>query len=183
MAGEDFDERAWRDRLTDHREQKDEFFAEHPQSPIPPESRGEFDGLAYYDLNLDYRVVARFSRSQSPKMVDLKTTRGPPAEYDRVAVFGFELDDDHHTLEAYRIQGEDTLFVPFADPTNGEETYHRGRYLDVDAQDAESGDDVVLDFNLAYNPFCAYADTFSCALPPDENRLDVPVRAGEKDFE
>ena len=75
------------------------------------------------------------------------------------------------------------LFVPFADPTNGDETYHRGRYLDVDAQDAESGDDVVLDFNLAYNPFCAYADTFSCAPPPEENHLDVPIRAGERALE
>lgn len=183
MVAEDFDEGAWRDRLSDHRAQKDEFFTEHPQSPIPPADHDDFDGLSYFDLDPDYRVVARFSRAQSPETVKLETTQGPPAEYDRVAVFGFDLDGDHHTLAAYRIDGEDTLFVPFADATNSADSYHRGRYLDVDAADAGTGADVVLDFNLAYNPFCAYADTFSCALPPGENHLDVPVEAGEKDYE
>lgn len=183
MAAEDFDEAAWRDRVGDHRDEKDEFFADHPQSPIRPDDREGFDGLAYFDLDPDYRVVARFSRAQSPETVNLETTRGPPAEYARVAVFGFELGGDHHTLAAYSLESEDTLFVPFADETNGEETYHRGRYLDVDPGDAETGDDVVLDFNLAYNPFCAYSDTFSCALPSEENHLDVAVRAGEREHE
>lgn len=183
MAAADFDEQAWRDRVTAHRAEKDEFFADHPQSPIPPEDRDDFDHLAYFDLDLDYRVVARFSRAQSTEVVKLETTRGPPAEYERVAVFGVELDGDHNTLEAYRIEGEDTLFVPFVDETSGAETYEEGRYLDVDAGDAETGDDVVLDFNLAYNPFCAYSDTFSCALPLPENRLDAAVRAGEMDYE
>jgi uncharacterized protein (DUF1684 family) len=182
MAPEaDFDEAAWRDRLTDHRREKDEFFAEHPQSPIPPGDRDDFDGLPYFDLDPEYRVVARFSRAQDPDTVKLDSTQGPPAEYERVAVFGFQLGGDHHTLAAFRVEGEDSLFVPFTDETNGDETYGRGRYLDVAVpEDAETGDDVVVDFNLAYSPFCAYSDTFSCALPPEENRVDAPVRAGER---
>lgn len=175
-----FDEAAWRERVREHRAEKDEFFAEHPQSPIPPEDREAFDGLAYFEPDPDYRVVARFGRAQTPEPVSLETTQGPPAEYDRVGVLGFTLDGEHRTLEAFRVEGEDSLFVPFADETNGDETYHRGRYLDVDAADAEQGDDVVVDFNLAYNPFCAYGDQFSCALPPAENRLDTAVRAGEQ---
>jgi uncharacterized protein (DUF1684 family) len=178
-----FDEAAWRERVREHRAEKDEFFAEHPQSPIPVGDREDFDGLAYFEPDPDFRVVARFGRAQSTEQVSLETTQGPPAEYQRVGVLGFTLAGEHRTLEAYRVEGEDSLFVPFADETNGAETYHRGRYLDVDAADAEQGDDVVVDFNLAYNPFCAYADQFACALPPAENRLDAEVRAGERAYE
>ncbi|WP_232701478.1 DUF1684 domain-containing protein [Halobacterium wangiae] len=180
MSADDFDAGAWQDRIRSHRAEKDDFFATHDQSPIPPEDRESFSGLDYFDLDTDYRVTARFSRAQTPETVELETTRGPPAEYDRVAVFGVDLHGDHHTLEAFRVEGEETLFVPFADETNGTGTYDRGRYLDVDAGGAETGDDVVLDFNLAYNPFCAYSENFSCALPPAENRLPVRVQAGEK---
>jgi uncharacterized protein (DUF1684 family) len=179
MTEPDFDEAAWRERLRDHRVEKDEFFASHDQSPIPPDDRGEFDGLAYFDLDPEYRVIARYSDAD-PEVEELETTRGPPADYTRVAVLGFTLHGDHHTLAAYQVEGAETLFVPFTDETNGDDTYHRGRYLDVDVTDAETGEDVVLDFNLAYNPFCAYSDNFSCALPPHENILEVPVRAGER---
>jgi uncharacterized protein (DUF1684 family) len=180
MSAESFDEGAWRDRVRRHRAEKDTFLADHDHSPIPPEDRESFDGLNYYDIDPDCRVVARFSRADTPETVELDTSRGPSAEYDRVAVFGFDLHGDHHTLDAFRVEGEETLFVPFADETNGEETYHWGRYLDVDVEDADTGDDITLDFNLAYNPFCAYSDNFACALPPTENRLSVPVRAGER---
>jgi len=179
MSAENFDEGAWRDRIRRHRDEKDDFFGDHDQSPIPPDDRDSFSGLDYFDPDLDYRVVAKFSRAGTPETVELETTRVPPAEYDRVAVFGFDLHGDHHTLEAFRVEGEETLFVPFADETNGEESYGRGRYLDVAVGDAETRDDVVLDFNLAYNPFCAYSDNFACALPPQDNRLPAPVRAGE----
>ena len=176
----DFDEPEWRTRLRDHREEKDEFLAEHPQSPIPPAEREGFSGLDYFDLDPAYRVVARFERARSPEPVKLASTRGPPQSYERVGVFGFELDGDHHTLAAFRVEGTESLFVPFADETNGEETYSRGRYLDVDAADADDREQVVIDFSLAYSPFCAYDDNFACAVPPAENQLDVEIRAGER---
>lgn len=180
MSAENFEESAWRDRIRDHRSEKDAFLADHPQSPIPENDREDFDSLDYFDLDPGYRVVARFSVAHDPETVELETTRGPPAKYQRVAVLGFDLDGDHHTLDAYRVEGEDTLFVPFTDETNGTETYRRGRYLDVAPGDAESGDDVVVDFNLAYNPFCAYSGNYSCALPPDHNHVSAPVLAGER---
>ena len=176
----DFDENAWRERLRDHRAEKDEFLASHPQSPVPSEERERFSGLAYFDPDPAYRVVARFERARSPETVNLESTRGPPQPYERVGVFGFDLRGDHHTLVAFRVAGAESLFVPFADETSGDETYKRGRYLDVDAADAEGRDSVVLDFNLAYSPFCAYDDNFSCAVPPNENELEVAVRAGER---
>jgi uncharacterized protein (DUF1684 family) len=180
---DDFDEAAWRERVRQHRADKDEFLLTHDQSPIPPGDRDDFGGLDYFELDPDYRVVARYSEVSDPEPVELETTRGPPAEYTRAAVLGFDLAGDHHTLHAFRVEGEDTLFVPFTDATSGDATYHRGRYLDVDSGDADDGDSVVLDFNLAYNPFCAYSDTFSCALPPSANELPARVEAGERDYE
>lgn len=180
MPPENFDESAWRDRIREHRVEKDAFLADHPQSPIPEGDREGFGGLDYFDLDPAFRVVARFSTVGTPEAVELAATRGPPVEYDRVAVLGFDLDGDHHTLDAFRVEGEDTLFVPFTDETNGDGTYHRGRYLDVAPENAETGDRVVVDFNLAYNPFCAYSDNYSCALPPESNALPVAVRAGER---
>lgn len=176
----DFDESAWRDRLRTHREEKDDFLAGHPQSPIPDGEREAFSGLEYFDLDPAYRVLARFERAHSPDVEKLASTRGPPQSYERVGVFGFELDGDHHTLAAFRVEGAESLFVPFTDETNGDETYRQGRYLDVDAAGADDRETVALDFNLAYSPFCAYDDNFSCALPPAENELDVEVRAGER---
>jgi uncharacterized protein (DUF1684 family) len=176
----DFDESAWRERLRDHRAEKDDFLASHPQSPIPEAERGAFSGLQYFDLDAEYRVVTRFERARTSDQVKLESTRGPPQSYERVGVFGFELHGDHYTLAAFRVEGADSLFVPFADETNGSETYRQGRYLDVDAADAADRAEVVLDFNLAYSPFCAYDDSFSCAVPPAENELGVAVRAGER---
>lgn len=180
---EDFDEAAWRDRVREFRAEKDDFLASHNQSPIPPDEREGFDGLAYFDPDSAFRVTAKYSTVRDTEPVELETTQGPPAEYARAAVLGFDLDGDHHTLTAFHVEGEDTLFVPFTDATNGDATYDRGRYLDVDPGDAEDGDPIALDFNLAYNPFCAYSENFSCALAPGDNHVPVAVEVGERDYE
>jgi len=179
---EHFDEADWRERVREFRAEKDDFLASHDQSPIPPADRGDFDGLDYFDPDPEYRVSARYSTVTDREPVELATTQGPPAEYTRAAVLGFDLDGDHHTLTAFHVEGEDSLFVPFTDATNDDETYDRGRYLDVDPGDAEDGDAVALDFNLAYNPFCAYSEHFSCAMPPSDNHVPVAVEAGERNY-
>jgi len=179
---EDFDETDWRERVREFRDEKDDFLATHDQSPVPPGDREDFDGLDYFDPDPDFRVAAKYSPVGDAEPVELETTQGPPAEYTRAAVLGFDLGGDHHTLTAFHVEGEDTLFVPFTDATNGEETYDRGRYLDVDPAGAEDGDPIALDFNLAYNPFCAYSEHFACALPPSDNHVPVTVEAGERDY-
>ena len=180
MPERDFDEAAWRERIEASRAEKDEFLAEHPQSPIPPGERESFDGLDYYAPDPHYRVVARIQAADPVETVELSTTKGPNREYERVATIGFTLEDEHHVLPAYAEPTQGGLFVPFTDPTNGEETYARGRYLELDVESFETGDDVVVDFNTAYSPFCAYNDGFACVVPPEENRVSVPVRAGER---
>jgi len=180
---ENFDEADWRERVREFRAEKDDFFASHDQSPIPPGDREGFDGLDYFPPDPEFRVAARYSTASDTEPVELETTKGPAAEYARAAVLGFDLGGDHHTLTAFHVEGEETLFVPFTDATNDHETYHRGRYLDVDPGDAADGDRIALDFNLAYNPFCAYSDNFACALPPRDNHVPVRVEAGERAYD
>lgn len=171
----------WRAELLSHREEKDRFFAEHHQSPLPAPEKADFDGLGYYDPDPAYRVEARVDPVESDETFEMEMTAGAPVEYERVALLRFDLDGPRE-LYAYRRPGrEGSLFVPFRDATAGEETYGAGRYMEFEVDGAiEDAETVVLDFNLAYFPFCAYNDAFACPLPPAENRLDVRVEAGER---
>ena len=177
-----FDADEWAHRLRQKRAEKDEFFSEHPQSPIPPDEREAFDGLSYFDPDPDYRVAATVTVHDDPEPVELDTTAGAPVRYLRVATFEFELRGSEASLAAYQQEsGQESLFVPFRDKTTGQQTYREGRYMELEPEAGpEDGDEVLIDFNLAYTPFCAYSDTFSCPLPPEENWLDVVVPAGER---
>jgi len=171
----------WAERLRENRAEKDRFFAEHRQSPIPPEERDGFDGLDYFDPDPEYRVEARVTVHDDPDPVELDTTGGRPVRYLRSFTLTFELDGDHRELHGYQQEGDDAIFVPFRDKTTGQESYEGGRYMELESDDELSeGDRVTVDFNLAYSPFCAFSETFSCPLPPEENWLDVAIRAGER---
>lgn len=170
-------------QLRANRTEKDEFFAEHPQSPIPPEERDGFDGLAYFDPAPGYRVEATASVHDDPEPVEMETSDGRTVRYRRVVTFTFELDGGTRKLHGYRQESESTesIFVPFRDKTTGQETYEGGRYMELEPdRELEDGDEVTVDFNLAYAPFCAYSETFSCPLPPAENWLETTVEAGER---
>jgi hypothetical protein len=177
------DDAEWAEKLRANRAEKDQFFDEHPQSPVPPEEREAFDGLDYFEPSAAYRVDAAVTVHDEPEPVEMETTAGPAARYLRVATFTFELRGEECELHAYRQEDDDSnaLFVPFRDKTTGQQTYEGGRYMEFEPdRDLEDGDVVTLDFNLAYSPFCAFSDTFACPLPPDENWLAVAVPAGEK---
>ncbi|WP_418281674.1 DUF1684 domain-containing protein [Halorubrum sp. DTA98] len=175
------------DRVEANRREKDDFFAEHPQSPIPPEHRDAFDGLDYFDPDPAYRVEATVTVHDDPEPVEMETTASNPVRYLRVVTFAFEIDGDEYALAGYRQAGDDgAIFVPFRDKTTGQQTYYQGRYMELEPdEELSDGDVVTIDFNLAYSPFCAYSETFSCPLPPGENWLETVVPAGEKapDFE
>lgn len=179
MAEPDLDEESWRDRIASFRREKEVFLLSNQESPLS-DVPTRFDELAWFPLDLEYRVVARFQPAQSRETETLSSTKGPARKYERVATFGFTIDGDHHVLTGYQVEGEDTLFVPFTDETNGNETPEFGRYLDVDTGDAGTGDDVVLEFNLAQVPYAAYSDEYTSTVPPDENHVSVAIRAGER---
>jgi uncharacterized protein (DUF1684 family) len=168
------------------RREKDYFFREDPGSPIPWNLRPGFAGLAYFPPDPAYRLRVRLMKLPSPEPVTLATSKGVPRPMVRYGYFEFEMGGVKQRLYAYkpasqlgRQGGESSLFVPFRDATSGKESYGAARYLDIEEGPTEEH---ALDFNLAYNPYCAYSDDYVCPFPPRENWLTVPILAGEKSF-
>ncbi len=182
----------WKTELESQRAEKDDFFASHPQSPIPPAEREAFDGVAYFEPDPTYRVTATVSLEVDPEAdpVLMETTAGREVRYLRQARFQFDLErpeealtDGTFDLAGYRQEGapDETFFIPFRDKTTGQQTYRNGRYMDLESEEPlTDGEEIVLDFNLAYTPFCAFSDTYDCPLPPEENWLEVAIPAGER---
>ncbi|WP_226021430.1 DUF1684 domain-containing protein [Halomicrobium salinisoli] len=174
----------WAERLRENRREKDRFFAEHRQSPIPPDEREAFDGLDYYEPDPDYRVEATVSVHDDPEPIEMDTSDGREVRYLRIVTFEFDLDGETRQLHGYRQETDDSesVFVPVRDKTTGQETYQGGRYMELEPEgELADGDEVTIDFNLAYTPFCAFSETFSCPLPPEENWLETTVEAGERE--
>jgi len=163
--------------LQEFRASKDEFFAHHPQSPLTSEQRRTFRGLAYFDENEDFQLEVRVEKFPEQKQVMIQTSTGQTQVYTRYGKFKFSVDGQEAELTLY--SSDNGFFLPFADSLAGEETYPAGRYLEPDPL---PGDHFLVDFNMAYNPYCAYNEMWSCPLTPSENRLKVPIRAGEKMF-
>ena len=163
--------------LQEFRTQKDEFFAESHDSPLTHQQRNEFHGLAYYDEDPTLRVEAQVDEFAEKEVIEVATSTGDLATYQRWGRFSFEVDGQRAELTIFR--DDHGLFLPFVDATSGKETYGMGRYLEPEL--LHSGK-VLVDFNFAYNPSCAYNEDWSCPIPPAENRIKVPIRAGERSF-
>jgi len=161
------------------REEKDRFFREDPKSPLSPKNQKSFKGLNYYPVDLDFVISGQLERDPKGRRdyVKLPTNRGNYRTYIKEGIFRFKIEGKECVLTVFRSLGRSTLFLPFKDRTNGHETYRNGRYVDVEIM----GDDrIVVDFNRAHNPFCAYNPKYTCAYAPEENTLDVTIRSGEK---
>ena len=174
----------WMDRLGKIRRGKDRFFSESPQSPLPWPDRESFDGLNYYPVNEDLRFEVELHEYDEKAVVRVEATGGDQREMLCSGEFRFTVGGEERTLQAFRTDpSQERLFVPFRDATAGTETYSKGRYLDLEPQVHRTAHGSwILDFNEAYNPWCAYTEGYSCVIPPDENRLDLPIRAGEKRY-
>lgn len=167
------------DTVEMNREQKDLYFRSNPYSPIAIEKRVNFTGLNYYPVDVNMRLTLPLERAAEPTPLTIQTNTGEERPFWRIGTVSFEIDSEPATLAIYQGQDHDDLFVPFRDATSGTETYGAGRYLEPEEL---SDDKILLDFNQAYNPFCAYSEDFSCPLPPFENHLQVAIRAGEKNY-
>ncbi|MGH2658596.1 MAG: DUF1684 domain-containing protein [Actinomycetota bacterium] len=157
------------------RARKDDFFATDPNSPLTPWQRARFRGLAYFPPNRTLIVEAELDPCVTLADIALATSCGDTERYRRAGVVRFAVDGTPAQISLFRsVRGD--LFVPFRDATSGTETYGAGRYLEA----RTLGDDLVmLDFNYAHNPYCAYSAGWRCPLPPVENHLTVAIRAGE----
>jgi len=162
-------------KLEQFRKEKDEFFRQSPQSPLLPEQQASFTGLSYFPENPELRLSVEVNRFPEEQEVKIQTNTGDVQTYRRFGRFKFEVEGQPAELTIF--ENENGYFLPFADSLAGKETYGAGRYLEPERL-ADGRFDV--DFNLAYNPYCAYNERWSCPITPAENRLKLPVRAGER---
>lgn len=163
--------------IRERRRMKDEYFARGADSPLTADQRRRFTGLPYFAPDPAFHVEATLERGATTEYEDVQTSIGQVQHLPRAGTLRFTLEGRTLALAAYD-QG-DELFVPFRDATSGAETYGAGRYVEAHPL---GGGRYELDFNDAYNPYCAYNDDWSCPLPPRENWLDVAIRAGERSF-
>jgi uncharacterized protein (DUF1684 family) len=177
--------------LEQFRQSKDHFFKHDPHSPLTPPQRDSFEGLAYYDENPDLRFELKIEPYEVQDTTTMQTSTGDVADYIRWGRLEFEVGGQAAQLTVYSAVVGGGYFLPFMDATNGDETYSAGRYLEVEPL---PNGKLLVDFNMAYNPYCAYNPPqslfekmgmtprmlWSCPVPPKENRLSVPILAGEK---
>jgi uncharacterized protein len=163
--------------LDDFHKEKDAFFARDRQSPLTPEQRAAFKGLNYFPENPALSLEVEVTPFAQPEEIQMQTSTGDVQVYTRHARFRFTVEGQPAELTIY--SGEYGYFLPFVDSLANVETYGAGRYLEPESED---GIHFAIDFNLAYNPYCAYNENWNCPITPAENRLRVPIRAGEKLF-
>jgi len=172
-----------RDAWTDWRAGRDRLLADHDQSPLPPHERGRFRGLDFFDYDPTARVLGEIMAVE-PQGYDIATSGETPYHFTRFAVVAFELHGHDLELELYWLDAYGGgLFLSFADATSGNSTYGAGRYLLDTVKGADLGmtdGRLVLDFNFAYNPSCAYDPRWVCPLAPASNRLPIGIEAGER---
>ena len=167
-------------QLDDFRAAKDEFFHDDEHSPLATSQRESFSGLRYYPEAPELRLQLALDTEVDHAPFEMATSMGDRQDYRHAGRVTFELEGKLCELYLYsRDEKADVFFVPFRDRTSGKETYASGRYLEVELGPAG---EVEIDFNYAYNPYCAYNENWSCPLPPMENWLTVHIRAGELSF-
>jgi len=174
----------WEEIIRFERREKDEFFKLHSQSPLSSEDRRKFSGLDYYLPDPDYRFELRLLEHAHKDILTIEDTQGNDREYLIWGEFEFTIDNATCKLQAYKSSPkEERLFIPFRDETSGKETYGAGRYLDIDREEHQTPQrNWILDFNRAYNPWCAYSDRYACPFVAPENWLKVTIFAGEKNY-
>jgi uncharacterized protein (DUF1684 family) len=181
---EEFNHEKYDKQIKKDRALKDVEMLTDEHSPIPEDEKAAFKKLNYYKPKVVFRKNARFERYDDAKRFLMKTTTDRLPEYSVYGKVTFRHKGKDYTLNVYqnielvkKPGFQDYLFIPFNDKTNGDETYGGGRFLDM----TETGkDEIIVDFNKAYNPYCAYNHKYSCPIPPESNNLEIKIKAGEK---
>lgn len=159
---------------------KDDSFKNDPESPVPADKKASLLPLSYFPVDENYAVPATLEPAAERTRIQVPTSTGKIRNIERVGTLKFLLQGKPMRLTAFvdvESPQVNRLFVPFADQTSGSETYPAGRYMELDPTPTGI---YVVDFNVAYNPYCYYSPEFDCPFPPKENRLDTAIRAGER---
>jgi uncharacterized protein (DUF1684 family) len=174
------------DSIQKERHKTDVKFKSKDETILEEKDRKKFKQLEYFDIDVNYKVKARFEQIENGEVFEMKTSTDRLPVYKRYAMLYFNLNGIEYSLTAYQNQKfkddeeyKDELFVPFTDLTNAVTTYGGGRYIDITIPE---GDEVTLDFNTCYNPYCAYNYKYSCPIPPMENHIEIEILAGVKAF-
>jgi uncharacterized protein len=164
--------------------EQNEHYTNKETSPLDKKARKAFTGHRWYDVDLSYVVPAHFARIANGDTVVMKTSADTEKSYIKYAQLHFNIARSHCHLIVYQSltlreieEYKNYLFIPFKDLTSGKDTYGGGRYMDIMIPE---GDEIILNFNTAYNPYCAYANGYFCPVPPAENTLNVEIKAGAK---
>ncbi len=173
---------AYANKIADIRAERVKYLKSSKQSPFVQFDK-KYQPIQYFTVDPEYKVRANLERLTSPQRVTIQNSDGSSAQYTKFAYASFKLQDQPLKILILKQAGFGALpnayFTAFADNTSGRETYGGGRYLDLEIG---KSDNIEIDFNLAYNPYCAYIDEYSCPLPPAENVLPLAIIAGEKDY-
>lgn len=168
------------------RQTRDDLFRSHPQSPLGAAQRARFSQLPYFSYDPAFRVTGQVDTAVTPHTFEVDLPHDGLLRFTRIAAVHFTVQEQAGQLSLFWVEGYGGgLFLPFRDATNGRITYGGGRYLYDAIKGADLGagsSTILLDFNFAYNPSCAYNDQWVCPLPPSENRLNLAITAGEKAF-
>lgn len=163
-------------------------YADASKSPLTKEDLKTFKALDFFEINEKYKVTAQLEYTPNSPVFELKTTTDRLPLYRKYAIATFVLDGKEHQLNIYQSQDlmnsleyKNYLFLPFNDTTNGKSTYGGGRFMDLEIPSTESNT-IIIDFNKAYNPYCAYNHIYSCPIPPKENTLNIAIEAGVKAY-
>jgi uncharacterized protein len=177
------DQSAYAEGINKEREEKDRFMRTSKESPFASNPEN-YKGLSYFPPDYRYNIIADLTPIEHKKAVTLATNDGKEQRFIEYAYAEFDLDGYHHKLLILEVSDmgpfRGKLFFAFGDETSADETYGAGRYLDL--VKVPGSKTIRLDFNKAYNPYCAYTDKYTCPLPPTENLLKIPIRAGEKNY-
>ena len=169
---------------SEFQEAQNSFFKDASKSPLKPKDLKEFEGLVFFPIDSVFVVKAQLERTPNTPYFEMKTTTNRVAKERVFGVISFTINGQLLELNVYQSEPDidsdlDYLFLPFLDATNGASTYGGGRYIDLSIPET---DEVMIDFNKAYNPYCAYNERYSCTLVPRENYLSLEIRAGVKRF-
>lgn len=181
LTGTD-DPEVYIEKIEKERDRQFKFIRFNIESPLSEEQKRDFKELDFYTVDPAYKVRAKMVPVEDRKMMELPMTDGTVEKYLRHSFAEFELAGQTHRLlllQSVKELDKRNFFLAFADGTSGEETYGGGRYINL-RQDGKNS--ITIDFNMAYNPYCAYNPDFACPLPPKENVMVIAIRAGEKDY-
>jgi len=176
---------SYSEQISIHREKYKQDFIKESNSPL---KENDLQNLHFYDADSNYKISADVEMLKNEKVFKMPTYDGTSKEFYRYAKINFNLNDKAITMTLYKSIAlssnpayKDLLFLPFTDETNNVETYGGGRYIDLSSKEINNNK-IEVDFNKAYNPYCAYSDGYRCPVPPEENNLELAIKAGEKKF-